>query len=54
MQHTESTSSNISSHSFNFSNINQEDLRFIQQAENQLNQTRQDKLVLIAYDKTQQ
>jgi hypothetical protein len=54
MQNAESTSSNIGSQLFNFSNINPEDLKFIQQAENQLNQSRQDKLVLIAYDKTQQ
>ena len=39
--------------SFNFSNITEEDLGFIQQAENQLNQKRQDKVVLIAYDNIQ-
>ena len=39
--------------SFNFSKITEEDLGFIQQAENQLNQKRQDKVVLIAYDNIQ-
>ena len=54
MQNAESNSNSVDSHSFNFSNVNQEDLKLIQQAENQLNEARQDKLVLIAYDKTQQ
>ena len=51
----QSTGSNFNSqNSLNFSNVTEEDLGFIQQAENELNQKRQDKVILIAYDKMQQ
>lgn len=51
MQNTDATPN--TQNSFQFSNITQEDLGLIQQAENQLNQKRQEKVVLIAYDKVQ-
>ena len=38
--------------SFPFSQVSQDDLKIIQQAESQLNQSNQDKVVLIAYDKS--
>jgi|GEM_PF-6138352 len=40
--------------SYHFSNINQEDLKIIQQAENQLNQREENDVVLIAYNKNRQ
>lgn len=40
--------------SFEFSKISSEELEIIRQAENQINQDKQDKVILIAYDKNQQ
>lgn len=36
--------------SFCFSNISEDDVAIIRQAENQLNQNKQEKVILIAYD----
>ncbi len=40
--------------SYHFSNISQEDVKIIQQTENQLNQREKNDVVLIAYNKNQQ
>ena len=39
--------------SYDFSNISQNDLKVIQQAESQINQNKQNQVILIAYEKSQ-